>query len=94
MSFSFSMINMVGDWLPVDYDEAPGVFSENEKEAISKFMELADIAADAADKNTWDIDWFKCAEEWVRLSEFAQQALAVFSERGRFSEEFEEVLPT
>ncbi|MEP3845711.1 MAG: hypothetical protein ABJM43_10285 [Paracoccaceae bacterium] len=89
---AFEMVNMVDDWLPLGYDEAPNVFSEKEKAVVAEFMELADRAADATDENTWKVEWFKNSEQWVRLSEFAQQALVTFSERGCFSEEYEEVL--
>lgn len=88
---TYETIEMVGDWLPLDYAEAPKVFSEKEKVVIEKFMALATAAADVTEENTWNIDWFKNSEEWVRVSEFAEKALAVFSERGRFSEETEEV---
>lgn len=91
---AYEMINMVDDQLPLDYDKAPKVFSEKEKEIINKFMELVDGAADATTENVWDVVWFKNSVEWVKVSEFAKQALAVFSERGRFSEEHEDVLIT
>jgi hypothetical protein len=89
---AYEMIDMVDDWLPLNYEEAPKVFSEKEKVAIAKFMELAAGAADATKEDTWDTAWFKNSEEWVSVSEFAQQALVVFSVRGQFSEESEEVL--
>ena len=53
---------------------------------------LAETASDATEENTWDIEWFRAAREWVRLSEFAYVALVVFSERGRLSEEKYEAL--
>jgi len=89
---AFEMVNMVGDVLPLDYDEAPKVFSEKEKKAVAEFLKLAGSAADATDEDTWKIEWFRNSRPWVRLSEFAKQALAIFSERGRFSEEYEEIL--
>ncbi|WP_299985836.1 hypothetical protein [uncultured Ruegeria sp.] len=91
---AYEMIELVGDLLPLDYDEAPKVFSEREKEAISKFAELAENAADATEEDTWSVDWFKSSKEWVSVSEFAKQALVIFSERGRFSEEYEKVFAT
>ena len=91
---AYEMIELVGDLLPLDYDEAPKVFSEKEKEAISKFAELAEKASDATKEDTWSVDWFKTSEEWVSVSNFAKQALVIFSERGRFSEEHEEVFAT
>ena len=91
---AFEMINLVDDLLPLDYDEAPKVFSETEKEVIAEFLEFADAASDATDKDTWNVDWFRNSREWVILSEYAKQALAVFAERGRFSEEREAVLMT
>jgi len=86
---AFEMVNMVDDWLPFDYDEAPNVFSEKEKEVVAEFMELVGNAADVSDEGTWRVEWFKSSEEWGRLSKFAQQALVTFAERGRFSEEYE-----
>lgn len=65
------------------------MFSEQEIEVISKFLELADVAADATSNDTWDIVWFRNSEEWVILSDFAKQPLATFAERGRLSEEQE-----
>lgn len=89
---AFEMINMVDDWLPLDYSEAPKVFSEKEKEVVSQFIEFAEVAAEATNSDTWDVEYFKGAEEWVRLSEFSKNALAIFEKRGRFSEETEEHL--
>lgn len=89
---AFEMINMVDDWLPLDFDEAPMVFSDKEKEVIAKFIRLVNSASDTTDEDTWDTEWFRASKEWVRLSEFAKVALIVFSERGRFSEETEETL--
>ncbi len=91
---AYEMIKLVGDLLPLDYDEAPKVLSEKEIEAISKFAELAEYAADATEEDAWSVDWFKSSEEWVSVSKFAKQALAVFSERGRFSEEHKELFAT
>ncbi|WP_170765313.1 hypothetical protein [Ruegeria lacuscaerulensis] len=91
---AYEMIELVGDLLPLDYDEAPKVFSEKEKEAISKFTELAKNAADATVEDTWSVDWFKSSDEWVSVSEFAKQALIIFHERGRYSEEHEKVFAT
>ena len=91
---AFKMVSTVDDWLPLDYDEASKVFSEREKEVVTEFKELAARAADAIEEDTWNVEWFKNSEEWVRLSEFAKQALVIFSKRGRFSEEYEEILRT
>ncbi|MEM8647598.1 MAG: hypothetical protein AAGF86_14790 [Pseudomonadota bacterium] len=89
---AFESINMVDDWLPLDYSEAPKVFSEIEKEVVSQFIAFAEAAAEATKSDTWDVEYFKSAEEWVRLSEFSKHALAIFEKRGRFSEEVEEHL--
>ncbi|GKX34887.1 MAG: hypothetical protein MnENMB40S_25050 [Rhizobiaceae bacterium MnEN-MB40S] len=80
--------------MPLDYNKAPKVFSDKEIEAISEFIQLVEIASDATENDTWDIDWFKASKERVRLSLFAKKALVVFSERGRFSEESEESFTT
>ena len=53
---------------------------------------LAETASDATEENTWDIEWFRAAKEWVRLSEFDYVALVVFSDRGRRSGDKEEAL--
>ena len=87
---AFEAINMVDDWLPLDCDISPNVFINKEKKAISKFVQLVESASNATDENSWDVDWFKSSNEWVRLSSFAKDALSVFLERGRFSEEIEE----
>lgn len=55
-------------------------------------MKLADIATDATKVDTWDVEWSEGSKEWVRISKIAKQALAIFAERGRFSEEYEEDL--
>ncbi len=89
---AFEAIEMVHDNLSLDYSEAPNVFSENEKEAISEFFRLVNHASDATTSDTWDIAYFKSAEEWVRLRDFSSTALEVFEKRGRFSEETEEDL--
>lgn len=91
---AFEAINMVDDWLPLDYDEAPKVFSQKEKDAIREFLELWDMAADATDEDTQDVAWLEGSAEWVRLSKSAKRAFNIFSERGRFSEEKEEVWPS
>lgn len=31
---AFEMINLVNDWLPLDYNKAPKVFSEKEKKPL------------------------------------------------------------
>lgn len=89
---AFEAINMVDDWLPFDYDEAPKVFSEKEKGAVREFLQLWDGAADATDEDTQDVAWLESSVEWVRLSKSAKRALHIFSERGRFSEDEEEKL--
>lgn len=55
-------------------------------------MKLADIATDATKVDTWDVERFEGSKEWVRISKIAKQALVIFAERGRFSEEYEEDL--
>lgn len=87
---AYEMINLIDDILPLDYDEAPGVFSEKEERAVAWFLELAESAAEATDEDSWDTEWFENSQEWMKLSRFARHALTVFSERGRFSEEYEE----
>lgn len=87
---AFEMINLVDDILPLDYTEAPGVFSEKEQEAVDRFLKVYEITAEATKNDTWAIEWFKNSEDWVRLNEVANQAVAVFTKRGRFSEELEE----
>ena len=89
---AFEMINTVDDWLPLEYSEVPKVFSEKEKEAVSQFIEFAEVAAEATNSDTWDVEYFQGTEEWVRLSEFSKHALVIFEKRGRFSEETEEIL--
>ncbi len=89
---AFEMIDMVDEFLPLDFEQAPNVFSEREKAAISEFMVLANRAADATHENTWDVDWFNGSQEWVWLSGSAKRGLIIFSERGRFSEQEEEDL--
>ena len=91
---AFETIDMVDDWLPLDFEKAPKVFSKAEKEAIAEFIQLAEVAADATEEDTWDIEWFRASREWVRLSQFAKHVLDIFSERGRFSEESEEIFAT
>ncbi len=89
---AFEAINMVEDWLPLDYEEAPKVFSQKEEDAVREFMELWDVAADATHEDTQDVAWLESSVEWVRLSKSAKRAFRIFSERGRFSEDCEEVL--
>lgn len=81
---------MVEDWLPLDYDKAPKVFSQKEKDAVREFMELWEAAADATHEDTQNVAWLERSVEWVRLSEFSKHALVIFEKRGRFSEETEE----
>ncbi|MFN3249465.1 hypothetical protein [Roseibium album] len=85
---------MDDDWLPLDYEKAPNVFSQSEKYAIAEFLELAGVAADATGEDTWSVEWFDNSEEWMRLSKTAKRAFVTFSERGRFSEDREEDLLT
>ena len=87
---AFAAINMVDDWLPLDYEEAPDVFIEQEKRAIGEFIKLLEAASNATDEDTWDVNWFKTSDEWIRLSAFARSTLSMLLERGRFSEEIEE----
>ncbi len=89
---SFEAINMVEDWLPLDYEKAPKVFSQKEKKAVREFMELWEVAADVTNEETQNVEWLERSVEWVRLSKSAKRALRIFSERGRFSEDCEEVL--
>lgn len=87
---AFEAIDMVSDWLPLDYEDAPDVFSEKEKEAVAEFEKLAGAAAGATKENTWEVEWFKNSAEWRRLTKFAKEALVIFGERGRSSEDCEE----
>lgn len=89
---AFSMLNMVDDWLPVPYENAPNVFSTKEKDAIADFLRLFEVAADATLVNTWDVEWFKNSPEWSALSKVAQEAYDIFMQRGRFSEDDEQAL--
>ncbi|WP_106744949.1 hypothetical protein [Yoonia maritima] len=91
---AYEMINKVDDWLPLDYEKAPKVFTETEKEVIAEFIGLVSSASDATHNDTSNLEWLKASVEWNRLFEFAQKALTVFSERGRFSEKVEEALRT
>ena len=89
---TFSVINMVDDWLPLDYEEAPEVFTQKEKDAVGEFLKNWDEAANATNEDIWSVAEFESSIEWVRLSKTAKEAFLVFSERGRFSEDFEEVM--
>ena len=91
---AFSAINMVEDWLPLNYEAAGTVFDQKEKNSVSEFIRRFNVAADATDADIWSNASFESAPEWVRLSETAKNAFIVFSERGRFSEECEEVTST
>ena len=87
---SFEAINMIDDWLPLDYDKVPNVFIEQEKRAIEEFIKLFETVSNATDEDIWEVNWFKSSDEWIRLSAAARNALSVLFERGRFSEEIEE----
>ena len=87
---AFEVINMADDWLPLDYDRAPNVFTNKEKEVIAVFIQLVEAASNVTDEDTWDVNWFESSSEWVQLTSSAKVALAVLLERGRFSEEIEE----
>ncbi len=88
---AFEAINMVDDWLPLDYDKAPNVFIEKEKKAIAEFIHFFEEASNATDEDTWDVNWFRSSNEWVRLCAFAKNTLTILLERGRFSEDVEEI---
>jgi hypothetical protein len=87
---AFEAVNMVDDWLPLDYDEAPNVFNQQEKRAIGEFINLFEAASNATDEDICDVNWFMSSDEWIRLSAVAKSALSVLLKRGRFSEEIEE----
>ncbi len=89
---AFEAVNLVYDWLPLDYEKAPKVFSMKEKEAVTQFLRLLESAADAAEENTWNAQWFKDSSEWSALLNFSRQSHAVFMERGSFSEDAENAL--
>ena len=90
---AFEAINIAEDFLPLDFEQTPNVYSQKEKDAVSEFMELWEIAADATHENTQDAAWLESSVEWVRLSNSAKRGFRIFSERGRFSEDYEEELP-
>lgn len=83
-SGTFEVVNIVEDWLPLDYEKAPKVFSEHEKEAITVFLRLSEAFAEAALENKWDKGWLRTSAEWLALSKYSEDALAVFMQRGRF----------
>lgn len=87
---AFEAINMVDDWLPLDYDKAPNVFIEREKGAIDEFIRCFKAASNVTEEDNLDVNWFKSSEEWFHLSAAAKDALLVLLERGRFSDEMEE----
>lgn len=86
---SFETIEKVFDWLPIDFDIVPLVFSEQEKETVIGFIRLVGEASDATQENTWDVDYFRSSKEWCQLRHFAESALQTFLARGRFSEDEE-----
>jgi hypothetical protein len=87
---AFEMLNLVDDYLPLNATEGPDVFSPKEREAVDRFLKAYEVAAAATESDTRSVEWLKNSEEWVRLNEVANQAVAIFIERGRFSEEVEE----
>ena len=87
---AFQAINMVDDWLPIDYDRSPNVFVESERSEIAEFFRLFEIASNSTNRDTWDVNWFKSSDEWMHLSAAAKNALLVLLERGHFSEDKEE----
>ncbi|WP_133485798.1 hypothetical protein [Aliiroseovarius marinus] len=89
---AFEIINLTDDLLPLDYDDAPYVFSARERNAVLEFLKLVDLAANTVHEDTQDVAWLKRSREWVNLSKFAEHAVAIFTERGRLSEETEEDL--
>lgn len=89
---AFEAINMADDWLVLDYKKAPKVFNQKERDAVGDFMKLWDVASNATNEDISSVAEFESSMEWVRLCETAKQAVLIFSERGRFSEEIEEVM--
>lgn len=87
---AFETINTVYDLLPLDYGEAPKVFSVQEKEAIAEFIELVESASDVTNEDVWDVEWFESSQEWARLAAFAKTAVTMFYVRGWFSEDKED----
>ncbi|MDA8747678.1 hypothetical protein N9M66_05660 [Litoreibacter sp.] len=73
---AFEAINMVENWLPLDYEKAPKVFSQKEKDAVREFIELWDVAADATHEDTQDVAWLESSVEWVRLSNLRSELFA------------------
>jgi len=89
---AFEAINMADDFLPVDYEIAPKVFSQKEKDTVADFVKLLETASDATDLDISNVAGFESSSEWVQLCQAAKQAVLIFSERGRFSEDFEVIL--
>jgi hypothetical protein len=87
---AFEVLEMVDDWLPLDYEKGPQVFSVSEQDVISSFLKLKETASDCTVNDVWDVRWFEKSEEWSNISKFAMQSHALFMVRGRFSEEKEQ----
>ncbi|MEM8823000.1 MAG: hypothetical protein AAGF30_05255 [Pseudomonadota bacterium] len=87
---AFETLNMADDWLPVEYERAPLVFSQNERDAVDQFLAHIQAAAATTGEDTWDVDWLRNSTQWIQLSMHANLAAATFAKRGRFSEEREE----
>ncbi len=92
---AFEAINTV-DFLfpkeePLDFEQAPKVFSGREKEVMKTFLVMADEVADITEHDTWDASWFEKSAEWCELMKVARHASTIFDERGRFSDDFEEL---
>jgi len=87
-------INLVDDFLPLDFHDAPGIFSEAEQLAITSFLILVDRASDVTDTDHLTTDWFTDSPEWGALSNFSRRTYNLFMVRGVSNEEREDTSPT
>lgn len=91
----YEIINQWQDWVPsggfVD-GGPPGVFSEQESEALRAFGSVWDEVADEVPDSYPSIEQMQALDSWQRLREAAAEALQVLEVRGQLSEH-EEVQP-
>lgn len=86
-------IDMVDDWLPTRSGEPLQVFNEKAQAILHAFLQAMNRAAASMAEN-WGAARLRASKEWARMREVAQEALGVFMERGRFSDDVEEIHPT
>ncbi|WP_037311311.1 hypothetical protein [Ruegeria halocynthiae] len=86
---AFETLECIYDFLPIDFDVVPELFDEEERKAISGFLEIADKAAKETHQDTWELAVYERSTTWVELSRRAKLGYAVFLRRGRFSEDEE-----